>query len=77
VTDFVGMRICNSKNVQDNVVDISLLRRDQLKPDVVWCVLGKIIQSNARFALTGRLEVHLVHVTVPVAKGRERQRGVH
>ena len=51
------------------MVGISLRRRDQLKPDVVWSVLGKVIQSNARFALTDRLEVHLEHVRMPVGKG--------
>ena len=57
--DFVGLRICNTENVQDKVVGISFRRRDQLKPDVVWGVLGKVVQSNARFGLCDRLEVHL------------------
>jgi len=51
------------------VVGISLRRRDQLKPDVVWSVLGNVIQSNARFAITGRLEVYLDHVRMPVGIG--------
>jgi len=45
--DLVGLRIRNTENVQDKVVGISLRRRDQLKGDVVWSVLGKVIQSNA------------------------------
>jgi len=44
------------------VVGISLRRRDQLKPDVVWAVFWKVIQSKARFELSVRLEVHLDHV---------------
>ena len=36
--------------------------RDQLNPDVVWGVLGKVRQSNARFVLCDRLEVHLDHL---------------
>jgi len=32
--DLVGLRIRNTENVQDKVVDISLRRRDQLKADV-------------------------------------------
>ena len=56
--DLVGLRIRNTENVQDKVVGISLRRRDQFKPEVVWDVLGKIIQSNARFVLSDRLEVH-------------------
>ena len=62
VRDLVGLRIRNSDNVHDKVVCISLPRRDQLKPDVVWAVLGKVIQSNARFVLSDRLEVQLDHV---------------
>ena len=37
----VGFRFCDTENVQDEVVDISLRRRDQFKPDVLWGVLGK------------------------------------
>jgi len=54
------------------VVGISLRRRDQLKPDVVWAVLGKVIQSNARFGLIDRLEVHLYHVIMPAGNGGVR-----
>ena len=68
--DLVGLRIRNTENVQDKVVGISLRRRDQLKPNVVWAVLGKVIQSNARFGLSDRLEVHLDHVRMPVGNGR-------
>ena len=77
--DLVGLRIRNTENVQDKVVGISLRRRDQLKPDVVWAVLGKVIQSNARFGLSDRLEVHLDHVRMPVVtvKRLRRRKGVH
>ena len=51
------------------MVGISLRRRDQFKPDVVWDVLGNVIQSNASFALTDRLEVHLDHVRMLVGNG--------
>jgi hypothetical protein len=64
----VGLRIRNTENVQDN--GISLLRRDLLKPDVVWGVLAKMIQSNARFGLTERVEVHLDHVRMPSGNGK-------
>jgi len=70
--DLVGLRIRNTKNVQDKVVGISLRRCDQLKPDVVWSVLGKVIHSNSRFALTDRLEVHLDHFRLPAVNGREK-----
>jgi len=73
--DLVGLRIRNNENVQDRVVGISLRRRDQLKADVVWSVLEKVIQINARFALTDRLEVHLDHVRMPAGNGRVKTKG--
>ena len=73
--DWVGLRICNTQNVQVNVVCISLRRRDQFKPDVVLDVLGKVIQSNVRFGLTDRLEVHLDHIGMPAGNGREKTKG--
>ena len=68
--DLVGLRIRNTENVQDKVVGISFRRRDQLKPDVVWGVLGKVFQSNASFGLCDRLEVHLDHVRMPAGNGK-------
>jgi len=73
--DLVGLRIRNTENVQDKLVGISLRRRYQFKADVVWSVLGKVIQSNASFTLTDRLEVHLDHVRMPVGSGREMTKG--
>ena len=73
--DFVGMRIRNTENVQDKFVGISLRRRDQLKPDMVWGVLGKVVQSNDRFRLADRLEVHLGHVRMPAGYGRVKTKG--
>jgi hypothetical protein len=73
--DLVGLRIRNTENLQNKVVGVSLRRRDQLKADVVWSVLGKVIQSNVRFALTDRLEVHLYLVSMPAGNGREKTKG--
>jgi len=52
------------------VVGIILPRRKQFKPDVVWNILGKVIQSNVRFRFTDHLEVHLYNVSMPYGKGR-------
>ena len=52
------------------MVGISLRRRDQLKPDVVWGVHANMIQSNARFGLSDGLEVHLEHVRTPAGSDR-------
>ena len=49
VRDLVGLRIRNTEKIQDKMVGISFRRHDLLKPDVVWVVLGKVVQSNARF----------------------------
>ena len=72
--DLVGVRIRNTENVQDKVIGISFRRRDQMKLDLIWAVLSKVIQSNARFALTVRLEVHLDHVRIPVGNGKSAEK---
>jgi len=41
-----------------------------MKPYLILAVLSKVIQSNARFGLTDRLEVHLDHVRIPVGNGK-------
>jgi hypothetical protein len=71
--DLVGLRIRNTENMEDRVMGISLRRRDQLKPNAVWSVLGKVIQSNARFELTDQPEVHLDHVRMPAGKGNRAE----
>jgi hypothetical protein len=38
-------------------------------------VLGKVTQINARFGLTDRLEVHLIHVRIPAGKGAAKTKG--
>jgi hypothetical protein len=58
----VGLRIHNTENLENRVTGISLRRREQPKPDVVWSVLEKVIQSNARFGLTDQTDVRLNHV---------------
>ena len=71
----MGLRIRNTDNVEDKVVGISLPRRDVLKTDVFWAVLGKVIQSNASFGLSDRREVHLDQLRIPAGNGRLRTKG--
>ena len=66
----VGLRIRNTENVQVKVVGISFRRRDQLNPDLFCDILSKVIQSNARFGLTDRLDVHLCHVRMLAGNGK-------
>jgi len=73
-SDLVGLRIRNTENAEDKVVGISFRRRDQLKPDVVWAVVGKVIQSSARFGLSDLFEVHLDHVTMPAGNGKRAEK---
>ena len=42
---------------------------------MVWGVLGRVIQSNPRFGLADRLEVHLDHVRMFAGNGREKTKG--
>jgi hypothetical protein len=56
------------------VVGTSFRRRDQLKPGVVWCALGKVVQSNARFGLSDRIEIHLEHIRMPGGNGSEKRK---
>jgi len=71
----VWLKIRSTENVQDKVLGISFQRRDQLKHEVVWSVLGKVVQSNARFGLSDRLEIHLDHFRMPAGNGREKTKG--
>ena len=70
----VGLRIRNTENVQDKLVGISFRSREQINPDVVWGVLGKVVQSNAWFGLYHRLEVHLNNVRMPNGKGKRSEK---
>jgi len=63
--DLVGLRIRNPENVEDKMFGNSLRRCYRLKSDVS-AVLVKVIHSNVRFGLSDCLEVHLVHLRMPV-----------
>jgi hypothetical protein len=73
--DLVGLRVRNTENLEDKTVAISLRRRDQFKSDQFYDTLGKIIQNNARFGLTDRLEVHTDHVRMPAGNSRAKTKG--
>jgi hypothetical protein len=54
-SDMVGITISNEENVQDNATGISFRRIDQITPDVIWSVFGKVFKSNARFNALDKL----------------------
>jgi hypothetical protein len=72
--DLVGLRNLNTENVQDKMVGFSFRRREHQKPDVVWGVLEKVVQTNSWFGLSDRLEVHLDHVRMPVGNGKTAEK---
>ena len=74
-SDLWGLRNRKTENVEDKLVGIILRRRDRLKSDVVWGVIEKVIESNARFGLTNRLLVYLDHVKMPTGNGRDKRKG--
>lgn len=68
--DMVGLTIRNTDNLQDKPVGISMRRSDQISADVVWSVMSKIIQSNARFLINDKITIHVDHVRMPLGNGR-------
>jgi len=61
-SDMVGITISSEVNVNDKAIWLSFRRKDQITPDVIWSVFGKVAQSNARFKALDKLvmTVHLV-----------------
>jgi hypothetical protein len=68
-SDMVGITISNEDNVQDRAIGISFRRRDQLTPDVILSVFGKVAQSNARFNALDKLILNIHSVKMPIGNG--------
>jgi hypothetical protein len=69
-SDMVGITISNEENVQDKAIGIGFRRRDQITPDVIWSVFGKVAQSNPRFNALDKLVLNIHYVKVPIGNGR-------
>jgi hypothetical protein len=67
----VGITISNNENVQDKAFGTCFRRRDQLTPDVIWSVFGKVAQSNAGFNDLDKLVLNIHCVKMPTGNGRE------
>jgi hypothetical protein len=65
----VGIPIRNEENVQDKAIGINFRRIDQLTPDVIWTVFGKVAQSNARFNALDKLVLNIHYVKIPIGNG--------
>ena len=64
----VGITISNEVNVADKAIGIGFRRKDQITPDAIWSVFGKVVQSNARFNALDNL------VMSPFCKNAKRPR---
>jgi hypothetical protein len=68
-SDMVAITISNEENVQDKAIRISFRSRDQITPNVIWSVFGKIAQSNARFNALDKLVLNIHYVKMPIGNG--------
>jgi hypothetical protein len=48
-SDMVGITIHNEVNQSDKPIGFRFRRKNQLWSDVIWSVIDKVSQSNARF----------------------------
>jgi hypothetical protein len=69
-SDMVGITITNEVNVSDKATGISFRRKDQITSEVIWSVLGKVAQSNARFNALDKLIMTVHSVKMPIGNGR-------
>jgi hypothetical protein len=69
-SDMVGITISNEENVQDKPIGISF-RRDQITPDVIWSLFGKVAQSNARFIALDKLVLNIHYVKMPIGSSAD------
>ena len=69
-SDMVGITISNEVNVGDKAIGLSFRRKDQITPDVIWSVFGKVAQSNARFNALNKLVMTVHSVKMPIGHGR-------
>jgi len=74
-SDMVGITINNEVNVADKAIGISFRRKDQITPDVIWSVLGKVAQSNARFNALDKLVLTVHSVKMPIGHCRITTKG--
>jgi hypothetical protein len=66
----VGITISNEVNMADTHIGISFRRKNQLTPEVIWSVLGKVAQSNTRFNALDKLIVTVHSIKMPIGNGR-------
>ena len=65
-----GITISNEVNIADKAIGISFRRKDQITSEVIWSVLGKVAQSNARLNALDKLIMTVHSVKMPIGHGR-------
>jgi hypothetical protein len=68
-SDIVGITIRNEVNEQDKPLGFSFRRKDQVYRYVIWNVLGRVAQINARFGAMDKLIVTVHSVKMHVGFG--------
>ena len=69
----VGITISNEVNV--NYKAIGLRRKDQITPDIIWSVFGKVAQSNAMFNALDKVVITVHSVKMQIGHGRIATKG--
>jgi len=76
-SNMVGITISNEVNVNDKAIELSFRRKDQITPDVIWSVYGKVAQSNARFNALDKMVITVHSVKMPIGHDRIATKGRH
>jgi hypothetical protein len=71
----IGVSISNVVNVHEKTKGISIRRKEQITGDVIWSVLEKVAQSNARFNALDKLVMTVHSVKMPTDHGRISTKG--
>jgi hypothetical protein len=67
----VGITISYEENVQDKAIGISCRRSDQITPNLIWSVFGKVVQSNAIYNALDKLVMTVHYVEMPIGNVEE------
>ena len=55
----IGIKLYNEIQLGDKAIGLSFRRKDQISSEVMFQVLEKVIQSNARFSAYDKLLIHV------------------
>jgi hypothetical protein len=72
----VGITISNEVNVQDKAIGISFRKKVQITGDVIWSVIEKVAQSNAKFNALDKSVLTVRSVKMSIHHGRNATKGI-